>query len=117
MSIAPRPHSSSPWIVGANGSVFHCDAIGRHDVHVMEQQDRLAGRRRHRGFQPRVDDRLARRRFVARRPGCLRARGSPARKSAALRVSPGGLEVSMRDVLLKQARDFVRRLRAQMLGR
>ncbi len=41
-------------------------SVRRHHVHVVHQQNRLAGRRRHRGFQTRVDNRLPRCRFVPR---------------------------------------------------
>ena len=80
MSIAPRPHSSLPWMVAQTGRSSTA-LVRRHDVHVMEQDDRLAGRRRHRRLQPREDDRLARRRLVPRErdPFTLedRRRGSP----------------------------------------
>jgi len=61
--------AAGPELVALNGRHerigFPLRAIGRHDVHVMKQDDSLASRRRHGGLQPREHDRLARRRFVA----------------------------------------------------
>ena len=62
---AARPQLAAPHR-RREGIGLPLRAIGRHDVHVVEEHHRLAGGRRRRGLQPRVENRLPGRRLIAR---------------------------------------------------
>ena len=105
----PVPHLRGEWVR------LPLAAIGRDHVHVIEQHQRLSCCRRRRGLEPRVDDGLAFRRFVARHRNVVASENGGEKISRLARVA-GRIRGIDPDVLLHQPRGLVRRLREHQAG-